>query len=137
MPSGFPIGEAARRSGCTVATIRYYEDMGLIGKATRNDGGRRVFTRPDIEKLRLVRRLRALEFAIDEIKELVSAMNGGDCLNVRDIAVSQLNTLRERRAEIDLLERTLSGLAGACSSICADGPSPDCTIVQDIATARR
>ncbi len=33
MVSVLSIGEAARRSGCTVATIRFYEEMGLIAKA--------------------------------------------------------------------------------------------------------
>lgn len=134
MTSVLSIGDAARRSGCTVATIRFYEEMGLIPEAARTAGGRRVFSRPDIERLRLIRRLRSMEFGIDAIKDLLSAIRGaGTCLDVRDIAETQLRVVRARRAEIDALERTLQGLAGACNAICAQAPSQDCTIVEDLA----
>jgi DNA-binding transcriptional MerR regulator len=127
------IGEAARRSGCTVATIRFYEEMGLVPEPERTPGGRRVFTRSGIERLRLIRRLRSMEFGIDAIKELLTAMYGaGTCLDVRDIAEAQLQIVRARRAEIDALERTLAGLAGDCTQMCADAPSSECTIIDDL-----
>lgn len=136
MTSFLSIGEAARRSGCSVATIRFYEQMGLIRKAARNAGGRRVFSRPDIERLRLIRRLRSMEFSIDAIKELLAAMSGaGTCLDVRDIAEAQLLTVRVRRVEIDALQRTLEGLAGTCNAACSQTISPECTILDDLVGA--
>lgn len=136
MPSSLTIGDASRRSGCSVATIRYYEEIGLIRSADRNAGGRRVFTRPDIARLQLIRRLRSMEFGIDAIKELLAAMSQtNSCLDVRDIAAAQLEIVQARRKEIDALERTLSGIAGRCSALCASGPQPDCTIIDDLARA--
>ena len=135
MATALSIGEAARRSGCSVATIRFYEELGLIAPAERTAGGRRVFNRPSIERLKLIRRLRSMEFGIDAIKHLLSAMSGaGTCLDVRDIAVAQLQVVRARRAEIDALECTLAGLAGDCTQLCAVAPSPDCTIVADLSS---
>ena len=134
MPSAISIGEAAYRSGCTVATIRFYEETGLIPKAARTGGGRWAFSRPDIERLRLIRRLRSMEFGIDAIKELLAAINGaGTCMDVRDLAESQLQVVRARRAEMDALERTLQSLTGRCSAVCSQAPSLDCTIVFDLA----
>jgi|CXWL01.1.fsa_nt_gi DNA-binding transcriptional MerR regulator len=128
------IGEAAIRSGITVATIRYYEEVGLIPAAKRTTGGRRVYSRPDVDRLRLIRRLRSMEFGLDTIKDLLTAMaGGGSCLDVRDVAKSHLEILRRRRVELDALERTLAGMAVTCSESCADGPSPDCTLVGDLA----
>lgn len=136
MPPCLTIGEAARRSGCSVATIRYYEEIDLIRPADRSAAGRRVFTRPDIERLRLIRRLRSMEFGIDAIRELLVAMSQtNSCLDVRDIAATQLAIVQVRRREIDALEQTLSGLAGRCSALCASGPQPDCTIIDDLARA--
>lgn len=136
MPSGLTIGDAARRSNCSVATIRYYEEIGLVRSADRNAGGRRVFTRPDIERLRLIRRLRSMEFSIDAIRELLSAMaQTNSCLDVRDIAAAHLAIVQTRRREIDALERTLAGIAGRCSTLCAIGPQPECTIIDDLAHA--
>lgn len=136
MPSMLSIGDAARRSGCSVATIRYYEEIGLTRPADRSAAGRRVFSRPDIERLRLIRRLRAMEFGIDAIRDLLTAMNQtSSCLDVRDIASAQLTIVQARRQEIDALEKTLAGLAGRCSALCATGPQPDCTIIDDLARA--
>lgn len=131
----FSIGEAARRSQSSVATIRYYEEIGLIPKALRTAGGRRTFSRPDVERLRLIRRLRAMEFGLDAVRDLLSGMTGGSCLDVRDVAKSHLAVLQARRAELDALERTLSGIARACSEKCSEGPSRDCTITTDLASA--
>ncbi len=136
MTTAISIGEAARRSGCSVATIRFYEETGLIPKAERTTGGRRVFGRPGVERLKLIRRLRSMEFGIDAIKELLAAMSGaGTCLDVRDIADAQLRMVRARRMEIDALERTLAGLAGHCTQICADALSPECTIIDDLSSS--
>jgi len=60
----------------------------------------------------------------------------GTCLDVRDIAKAQLQILRARRAEIDALERTLVGLAGDCTQVCAQAPSTDCTIIGDLSQTR-
>ena len=35
------IGDVARRSGCSVPTIRYYEEIGLLAQARRTANGRR------------------------------------------------------------------------------------------------
>lgn len=137
MRSHLTIGEAARRSGCSVATIRFYEEVGLIRAADRSTGGRRVFTRPDIERLQFIRRLRSMEFGIDAIKALLAAMSSqtSSCLDVRDIAAAQLAIVQARRKEIDALERTLAGIAGRCGTLCATGPQSDCTIIDDLARA--
>lgn len=127
------IGDAARRSGTTVATIRFYEASGLIPTPDRNSGGRRVFTDDDVERLRLIRRLRSMEFGLESIRDLMIAMQReGSCLDIRDVAQGHLEVLKLRRAELDALEVELARIAGACSQACVDGPSHDCTILGDL-----
>lgn len=48
------IGELARRSGATVATLRFYEEKGLV-HATRTVGGTRLFTRHSLRRVSMVR----------------------------------------------------------------------------------
>ena len=43
MTPDISIGEAARRSGVKVPTIRYYEQVGLLPEPPRTDGNRRVY----------------------------------------------------------------------------------------------
>lgn len=132
--SGMSIGQAAERSGCTVATVRHYEDEGLLKGIGRAPNGRRVYGWPDIHRLRFVRRCRDLGFSIDDVRTLLGATDAPspDCLAVRDMAVAHIDRLRVMRAEIDALEQSLSSLANSCNVACENGRSPVCTIVEEL-----
>ncbi|MHB8764817.1 MAG: MerR family transcriptional regulator [Deferrisomatales bacterium] len=69
-PMALSIGELARRTGLTPRTIRYYEDLGLLGSVARVEGGRRVYTEEDLRRLKFVRRLKILGLTLDEMREL-------------------------------------------------------------------
>ena len=62
------IGEAARASGVSSKTVRYYEAARLITTADRSAGGYRVYTQADIHLLPFVKRARDLGFSIDRIR---------------------------------------------------------------------
>ena len=127
------IGLAAEKTGCSVATIRYYEEIGLLGRIGRTANGRRAYGWPDIGRLRLIRRLRDLGFGIDAVRMLAEAMHSPDsaaCLDVRDLALNHIAIIRSKRAELDALEASLTDLAASCSDACRNGRSPECTIIQ-------
>lgn len=129
---GMTIGLAAEKTDYSIATIRYYEEIGILGKIGRTANGRRAYGWPDIGRLRLIRRLRDLGFGIDAIRTLIEAMhspNPSACLEVRDLALCHMDVIRAKRAELDALEATLSDLAASCSDACRNGHSPDCTII--------
>jgi DNA-binding transcriptional MerR regulator len=69
------IGDVARLVGTTARTIRYYEEIGLLGEQTaRQSGGHRLYSDAEVEHLREVMRLRSLlGVSLDELKTLVAA----------------------------------------------------------------
>lgn len=70
------IGEVAKRVGTTTRTIRYYEEIGLLGTggAEREAGRHRTYGEEDVERLREALRLKALlGVSLEELRELLAA----------------------------------------------------------------
>lgn len=68
------IGEAADRASLTQRTLRYYEEKGLLDPPTRMDGGFRLYTPDDMERIDRIRQLKELlGFSLAEIKEMLEA----------------------------------------------------------------
>lgn len=51
------IGEAAEGAGLSIRTIRHYEEAGLVVPSARSDGGFRLYTEADLDRLRVVKRM--------------------------------------------------------------------------------
>jgi DNA-binding transcriptional MerR regulator len=71
----YRIGEVAERAGVTTRTIRYYEELGLLGTAgERAKGAHRLYTDADVTRLQELIRLRdLLGLTLDELVELAEA----------------------------------------------------------------
>src|SRR5918998_1387515 len=67
------IGEVAERTGLSLRTIRYYEEMELVVPETRTDGGFRLYTTDHLQRLALIRRMKPLGFTLQEMRELLDA----------------------------------------------------------------
>jgi len=80
--AGLSIAEAARRTGVSVHTLRYYERAGLVVTAVdRTAGGRRRYHQLDLDWIVICTRLRATGMPIRTIRryaELVSAGPGNE-----------------------------------------------------------
>ena len=72
------IGEAAARVGLSLRTVRYYGEVGLVGPSGRTDGGFRLYTDDDIERLALVKQMKPLEFSLEEMRDLLEVRSGLD-----------------------------------------------------------
>ena len=106
------IGAVAERTGCSVPTIRYYEEIGLLPKAARTPAGRRTYGEPDLSRLLFIRRCRDFGFPIEQIRALGALFVAGDrdCTGARDLAHTQLGLLRRKMQELRELESSLAAL---------------------------
>ena len=129
------IGAAAKRTGCSVPTIRYYEEVGLLRPAARTEGNQRHYDDGAIQRLTFIRRCRDFGFTIEQIRSLAGLVDqpSRDCVEVRDIAQVHLTEVRNKLADLQALEASLSTFVTGCDSACAGGPALDCTILEDLA----
>ena len=129
------IGAAARQTGCSVPTIRYYEEVGLLPAAPRTEGNQRHYDDTALRRLSFIRRCRDFGFTIEQVRGLVGLVDqpGRDCIEVRDIAQVHLRQVQEKLAELQALEANLIAFVTGCNSACAGGPALDCTILEDLA----
>ena len=69
------IGEVAQRVGVTPRTIRYYEELGLLGSGSeREKGSHRTYAETDVARLQELIRLRdLLGLTLEELVELAEA----------------------------------------------------------------
>jgi MerR family transcriptional regulator, copper efflux regulator len=130
------IGALAGRTGSSVPTVRYYEEIGLLPKARRGPGGQRLYDESDLKRLTFVRRCRDFALPIEKIRELISLMDSPeqDCSKARDVAAFHLGEVRKKLAELKALEDGLSQFADSCTARCAGGPARDCVILEDLST---
>ena len=93
---GLSIAEAARRTGVSVHTLRYYERAGLVVTTVgRTAGGRRRYHQLDLEWINVCTRLRATGMPIRSIRryaQLVSAGHGNEA--------ERLALMEAHRAEV-------------------------------------
>ncbi len=64
------IGELANLVNMSPRTIRYYEEIGLLNSVKRIEGGKRVYTEKDIQRLKFITRLKHLGLTLSEMSEL-------------------------------------------------------------------
>ena len=133
------ISELAERSGTTPPTIRYYEGIGLLPRPARQGGGQRRYSEDAVQRLSFIRRCRDFGFTIDQVRELVALSRDPqrDCTEARDIGRAHLETVRQRLAELRVLERAIADFVDLCETTCAGGPGTECVPLITLARAGR
>jgi DNA-binding transcriptional MerR regulator len=124
------IGVLAERTGATVPTIRYYEEIGLLRPAPRR-GGQRDYDNEDLRRVAFIRRCRDFDFSIEQIRGLVSLVQvNGPCTEARFAAEQRLADIRGKLAELNALEKTIASLVNSCRQVCDGGTASACVILE-------
>jgi DNA-binding transcriptional MerR regulator len=69
------IGEVAEQTGLSPRTIRYYEEVGLIAPSARSQGGFRLYTDTDVQRLQVIKRMKPLDFTLDQMRDLLTIVD--------------------------------------------------------------
>lgn len=65
------IGEVAARTDLSLRSLRHWEEVGLLDPSGRTDGGFRLYTEDDVEKILVIRRMKPLGFTLEEMKAVM------------------------------------------------------------------
>lgn len=68
------IGELAERTGLSLRTIRHYGDVGLLPASGRTEGGFRLYSEADQQRLMRIKYLKPLGFSLEELSEVVELL---------------------------------------------------------------
>jgi MerR family copper efflux transcriptional regulator len=120
------IGQAARRAGVGIETIRYYERRGLLVETPKSASGYRDFDDAAVERILFIRRAKELGFTLTEIKELLNLRVDSDrnCDDVRIIAEEKMRDIGERIRSLHRIELALRRLVKLCAAEGAGGNCP-------------
>ncbi len=85
------IGALAKQLNITTRTIRYYEEIGLMGTIDRQGGTTRSYSKDDVLRLKFIIKMKSLGISLKEIQELS---------NIFDIHEQEFSSITPKLIEI-------------------------------------
>ncbi|MBW4517790.1 MAG: heavy metal-responsive transcriptional regulator [Timaviella obliquedivisa GSE-PSE-MK23-08B] len=110
------IGEAALKSGLSVKTIRYYDEIGLLNPMVeRSKSGYRLFKSQLLQRLAFIRRAQALGLHLSEVQQILTVHDQGElpCGEVKQHLEAKLIEVRQQIEALETLEVELKGILSA------------------------
>ena len=106
------IGELADRSGRTIRTLHFYEELGLLDPVSRTKGGFRLYDHHALLRIHWISRFQELGFSLPEIKEfleeLLARQDGPSMMgDLRSFYATKLSETRTAIQRLQALEHEL------------------------------
>jgi len=77
-PLTYTIKEAAAQAGLTEDTVRYYEKIGLLGRAERKPNRHRVYRPEDVETMKMIACFKKTGMSLESMKPYLRLSRGDD-----------------------------------------------------------
>lgn len=90
----YQIGAVTAKTELSHQTLRHWDEVGLVRPSGRSEGGFRLYSDNDIQRLLVIRRMKPLEFSLDEMGRLLDSL---------DLLASPSGTEEERRLAADFV----------------------------------
>lgn len=126
------ISDLAKRTGCHLETVRYYERIGLLPEPDRSTAGYRQYGAADVERLHFIVRSRALGFHLDEVRSLLTLASEStlSCREVDALARDHLAQVEAKQRELAVLATELRRMIDTCHKDTRE----TCTILRSLSS---
>jgi MerR family transcriptional regulator, copper efflux regulator len=136
--TGLQIKDVAAASGFTAATLRYYEQIGLLPESSRTPAGYRTYDQRTVDRLAFIARAKQLGCTLDEISGLTTAWDGGQCGPIQDrlrqLVATKITAAQTQIGNLMTFTSELQTAASALERHRPDGACDgDCGCVSDSA----
>ncbi len=112
VPGSMHIGEVAARTELSLRSLRHWDEVGLLRPSGRSEGGFRLYTEADVEKILVIRRMKPLGFTLDEMsavmRDLETRLAPGTPDAQREAQVRLVHVLEDATERRRRLERQLA-----------------------------
>lgn len=130
------IGELAALANVAVATIRYYETLGLLDPASRGDSGYRYYDDESVQRLQFIKKAQSLQFSLSEIQQILGVRRQGSpaCCIVRDLLDQKISHLEEQIRLMQSLKSELEGYRDRWADRPLDDPNNRelCSLIEEV-----
>ncbi len=129
----YRIGELAKLAEVTPDTIRFYEKQQMMDHANRTEGGFRLYSEQDLQRLKFIRYAKQLGFTLEAIRELLSIRIDPEhhtCQESKGIVQARLSEVETKIAELQFMKQSLQLLHDSCCG--ADHSSAYCSILETL-----
>lgn len=113
----YRIGELAKLANVTPDTIRYYEKEQMMEHEIRTEGGFRLYSPDNLQRLKFIRHSRQLGFTLEAIRELLSIRVDPEhhtCQESKSIVQALLDKVQTRINELQHMQVSLQKLNDSC-----------------------
>ncbi len=131
------IGALANQCGVTVRTLRYYEEMDLIGPVKRSSGKYRLYNQRSLKRVNAILALQALNYTLEDIVITLGPYSQGANYSKADRILATRTSLIQQKDAIDGklrslkllkkdIETRLQVIEGICELCLTDKPEDNC-----------
>ncbi|HVX38886.1 MAG TPA: MerR family transcriptional regulator [Gemmatimonadaceae bacterium] len=132
-PSGMKVGELAKRTGLSVRTLHYYDEIGLLQPSQVTDSRHRLYGPGELARLQQIKSLRQLGFSLDEIRACLDS----PAFSPKRVLELHVKRLREQIADQQRLVALLETLSATFDGGIAASPDDFIKAIEGITMIER
>ncbi|WPZ19672.1 MerR family transcriptional regulator [Geobacillus subterraneus] len=112
----YSIGEIAKKTGVSIRTLRYYDEIGLLQPTKDPSSGHRIYTEEDILQLHKIMSLKFIGLSLEEIRQYIHQPTYD--LTLKETLMLEKNMLEQKRRQ---LERSIQAIEYAITLLEEEG----------------